>query len=62
MPPAAIAAIISLVEELVVQSPAIVAELQSIFSNPSPTPADWEALRAKVVSDTFASLAPDTKL
>jgi hypothetical protein len=62
MSPAIIAGIISLVEELVTESPAIYAELQTIFAKSNPTPVDWELLRTKIVSDSFAKLAPDVKL
>ena len=59
MNPAMIALVISLVEEAIKVEPAIAAELQSLFSKPSPTPADWQALRAKVLGESFESLAPD---
>lgn len=62
MNPAAIAAIISLVEELVQQEPTIAAELTSLFNNKDAQPSDWQALRSKVLSETFESLAPDAPL
>lgn len=59
MSPAAIALIISLVEEAIKDYPAIAADLTAIFSKPNPTPEDWLALRAKVLSEDFAALAPN---
>lgn len=59
MTPATLALIIGLVEEAVKLEPSIVAELQSIFSKPDPTPADWLALKAKIQGQTFEQLAPD---
>ena len=58
MSPAAIALIISLVEEAIKDYPAIAADLTAIFSKPNPTPDDWNALRAKVLGETFEALAP----
>ena len=59
MTPATIALIISLVEEAIKIEPAIAAELKAIFSKTDPTPADWLALKSKVLGQTFESLAPD---
>lgn len=62
MTPAMLTLIISLVEEAIKLEPAIATELQTIFSKSNPTAADWMALKAKVQSETFASLAPDAPL
>lgn len=62
MSPATIIIITTLVQQLITEAPAVYAELQTIFSKPNPTPADWEALRTKIGSETFQSLAPDAKL
>lgn len=62
MNPALISLIISLVEEAIKQAPGVYADLQSIFSNPSPTPADWQALRAKVLAKTYADYVPASAL
>lgn len=62
MTPATIALIIQLVQQLIIEIPSISAELQSIFNNPNPTPADWEALKAKVMAQSYATLVPDSKL
>ena len=59
MTPATLALIIGLVEEAIKIEPAIAAELQTIFSKKDPTPADWLALKDKVMSQTFDGLAPD---
>ena len=58
MNPAIIALIFSLLEELIKVEPALAAELSAIFSKPNPTPDDWNALRAKVLGETFEALAP----
>lgn len=62
MSPAALALIVGLVEEAIKDTPALISELQTIFNNANPTADDWAALRARVLSDTFASLAPDAPL
>lgn len=62
MNPALLAIIVSLIEEAVAQTPAIIADIQAIFNNPSPTPADWEALRAKVLAKTYADFVPASAL
>ena len=61
MNPATIALVIQLVELAIKEAPAIQAELQAIFSKPNPTPEDWAALKAKVLAQSFESLAPDAK-
>lgn len=62
MSPALIALIIQMVQEAVTLAPGIVADLQTIFNNPNPTPADWEALRAKVLAKTYADFVPASAL
>ena len=62
MSPALIALIIQMVQEAVTLAPGIVADLQTIFNNPNPTPADWEALRAKVLAKTYADYVPASAL
>jgi len=57
-----IALILSLVQEAVTLTPGIVEDLKLIFNNPSPTPADWEALRAKVLSKSYADFVPASAL
>ena len=59
MNPATIALIIGLIEEAIKMEPTIAAELQAIFSKPDPTPADWAALKGRVLSQSFEALAPD---
>ena len=62
MSPALIAIIISLVEEAVKLAPGVYEDLQLIFSKPNPTPDDWEALRAKVLSVSYADYVPASAL
>jgi hypothetical protein len=58
MSPALIALIVSLVEEAIKDTPGIVTDLKAIFANPDPTPADWEALRSKVLAKSYADYVP----
>ena len=62
MTPAMITLVISLVEEAIKAYPTLSADLSSIFSKPNPTPADWLALREKVLAMKFEEIAPDAKL
>ena len=38
------------------------AEFSAIFNKPNPTPADYAALKARVLATSFEHLAPDAKL
>lgn len=62
MSPAAIAAIISLVQEIIVQEPKIAAALKEIFTKENPTPDDWLLLRAAVSSESYEVLVPSSKI
>jgi hypothetical protein len=62
MSPQLIALVISLVEEAIKDTPALVEDLKAIFSNPNPSPADWEALRAKVLAKSYADYVPASAL
>jgi hypothetical protein len=54
MNPAAIAAIVSLVQEAITEAPALYTEIKNLFSGDTPpTPAQWAALRAKVENESF---------
>lgn len=59
MSPALIALLFSLVEEAIKIQPALAAEITALFAKGAPTPDDWIALRAKVLGESFADLAPD---
>jgi hypothetical protein len=59
---ATIAFIIGLVEEAAKEAPQVISDLQSIFSKPDATPADWLALREKVLSKSYKDFVPDSKL
>lgn len=54
--------IISLVQELIKDTPALIKDFQEIFSKPNPTPDDWEALRTKVKTKGYRDYVPDTQL
>jgi len=62
MSPATIALIISLVQEAIKDAPHLIADFKAIFSKADPTPADWMALRERVLATSFESLAPNTPL
>jgi hypothetical protein len=62
MSPALLALILSLVEEAIAEAPAFVMDLKTIFDNAEPTPADWEALRAKVLAKSYADYVPASAL
>lgn len=62
MNPSTIGLVVSLLEEAIKEEPAIVAEFQSIFSKPNPTPDDWAALRAKVLAKNYADYVPASAL
>ncbi len=62
MNPLLIAPILSLLETAIQDSPEIVTDLKAIFNNPNPTPADWEALRAKVLAKSYADYVPASAL
>ncbi len=49
----------SLIEELIKIEPSIATALTQLFSAGNPSPADWLALRAKVLGQDFSSLAPN---
>lgn len=53
--------IVALIEEAIKLEPAIAAELKTLFAKKEITPADWMALRLKVLGQSFESLAPDAK-
>jgi len=61
-----IAELLTLVEGVVTlavkEEPAVAASLQKIFSKPNPTPADWQAERDSIASETYEKLVPNTKL
>ncbi|MDE3068614.1 MAG: hypothetical protein KGJ60_13850 [Verrucomicrobiota bacterium] len=62
MTPTLLTLVVSLVEEAVKIAPAAAADFQAIFSKSNPTPADWEALRAKVQSKGYFDYVPDSDL
>lgn len=56
------ATIISLVETAIAEEPAIAAALTNIFTKSAPTPADWQAERDAIMSETYKSLVPHSQL
>lgn len=59
MTPVALALLISLVEEAIKIEPSLAAEISALFARQNPTPQDWMDLRARVLGESFAALAPN---
>ena len=57
-----LALIVGLVEEAIKLTPTIAAEIKALMSKEDVTPADWQALRARIEANDFHRLAPDVKL
>jgi hypothetical protein len=62
MPPQAISLALFILQEAVTYGPELYADLAALFSKPDPTPEDWEALRSKVLAQTYAQLVPNSAL
>lgn len=62
MNPGLIALILQLVEEAIKDAPGVIADLRAIFSKDNPTPTDWQALRIKVLSQSYADFVPASAL
>jgi hypothetical protein len=62
MNPVLLAAIVSLVEEAIIQEPKLVAEFKNIFGKSNPTTEDWNTLRDKVLSKNYSDYVPGTEL
>lgn len=50
------------VETLIAQEPAIAAALQGLFAKGIPTPAEFAALKALILSESYKTLVPNTDL
>lgn len=55
MSPETITLVISLVEELIKEEPAIAADIQSIFSSGNPTAEQWATLRASIAAGKYTT-------
>lgn len=62
MSPELLQLIIFGIEQAITQAPALAADLKEIFSSGNPSPADFATLRAKVASETYGQLVPDSQL
>jgi hypothetical protein len=62
MNPALILMALSVLEKIVSMFPGIAVDLKAIFNNPSPTPADWQAIKAKVKAKSYADYVPASAL
>ncbi|HEX3626703.1 MAG TPA: hypothetical protein VH280_14920 [Verrucomicrobiae bacterium] len=62
MNPAILALIIQLLQEAIVLEPSFAAEIQTLLSTPNPQPADWEALRQKVLAKSYKDYVPASGL
>lgn len=62
MSPAEIALTLEMLEAAIQAEPALQSAIVAVFSKPDPTPADWDALRVKVVSKNYRDYVPATAL
>lgn len=58
MTPALASLIIALVQELVRVAPGAIQEIRDVLSKPDATPADWDALRARVAARKYEDYDP----
>lgn len=50
------------VEFLIKEVPAVEAEIKVLLAKPNPTPADWQALRGRVVAKSYEQLVTNSGL
>lgn len=62
MPPQALQLGLLVIEEAIKYSPQIAAEIQKLFTKADPTPADWDALRARVLAKSYEDYVPASSL
>lgn len=62
MDPVTAGLVIDGIELAIKESPTFIADLEVLFSKGTPTLADIQALRAKVVSETYAGFVPKSDL
>jgi hypothetical protein len=62
MPPQAVSLGLFVIEEAIKLVPGLYSEIQALFTKPDPTPADWEALRARVLAKSYRDFVPETAL
>jgi len=62
MSPATLALIMALVEEAVKVTPGLIVDIQALFANGEPTPADWQAFHDKVKANSYADYVPASAL
>jgi len=49
-------------EEIIKVAPGLYQEFADLFAKDNPTPADWDALRAKIASKSYKDYVPTTTL
>ena len=62
MNPASVALIVGLIEQAIIEVPALAGDLQSLFASGNPTAADFAALRASVAAETYGQFVPASSL
>lgn len=62
MSPALLALIVSMVEEAVKIAPGVVADIKTVLSKNDATPADWQAVKDKVLSMRYEDFVPATAI
>ena len=56
------ATILSIVSFAISEEPAVASLIAELFHGTPPTSADWEAVRAKIASESYAALVPNSKI
>jgi hypothetical protein len=62
MPPETLQLALFAIEEGIKLEPGIAAAIRSMFAQGDPTPADWNALRAKVAAKKYSDYVPASAL
>jgi len=62
MSPQLLQLIVFAVQQAIQAAPALVADFQTLFAGGAPTDADFDALRAKVSSESYAQFVPQSAI
>lgn len=62
MAPQALSLALFVLQEAIKFAPELYLELSALFNKPDPTPADWDALRARVLAQSYKDLVPNSQL
>lgn len=62
MTPQMLALVVGLVEEAIKDTPELVVEFKKIFGTTDPVSADWNALKVKVLAESYEQYVPNTAI